>query len=184
VTSISSDAVDESVIERAQGGDAEAFAAIYRTYRGPVFGYLCRLVGDYETAADVAQDVFVKAYQAIGRTRPNLNLKPWLFAIATNQAVSHHRRRRLIEWMPLEQSWPEPCAPAEEERIATREALAAAMSTVPTDHLACLILRVQSGFSYEEIGSMLHIPAATARTRAFRTRLALHQALRVDEEGA
>ena len=88
---------DAAVIEQARRGDVSAFAAIYRAYRSPIVGYLCRLIGNPETAADLAQDVFVKAYQAIGRTRPDLDLKAWLFAIATNAAISHHRRRRLLE---------------------------------------------------------------------------------------
>ena len=84
--------------------------------------------------------------------------------------------------MPLELSEPEPGATGQEEQVATREALTAALATVPRDHLACLLLRVYSGFSYEEIGAMLGIPIATARTRAFRARLALANALRASEE--
>lgn len=179
--------IEPTVVELAQRGDAGAFDAIYRQYRPLIAGYLCRLVGNPETAADLTQDVFVSAYQAIGRTQPGLNLKSWLFTIATNRAITHHRRWRVRQWLPLGDS--ESASPGDnhlnavEARYATREQLNAAMATLPRDHLACFLLHVRDGFSYDEIGAMLGIPASTAKVRAFRIRAALASALMAREEG-
>lgn len=174
--------VEMDVIEQAQHGEVEAFAEIYRQYRRPIVGYLCRLVGNPETAADISQDVFINAYRAIGRTLPGLNLKAWLFTIATNAAVSHHRRRRLMRWLPLSDSELEPLVMGHEERYAIREQLLAAMATLPKEQLACVLLQAKAGFSYSEIGAMLGISTGAAKARAYRARLALASALAAIEE--
>jgi RNA polymerase sigma-70 factor, ECF subfamily len=175
--------VEVQVIERAQRGDAQAFEEIYRHYRSPIVGYLCRLVGNPEVAADLSQDVFVNAYQAIGRTQPGLNLKAWLYTIATNAAMSHHRHRRLLQWLPLGDSEPQSLVTGHEDRFATHEQLATAMAALPRDHLACLLLQARAGFSYGEIGTMLGISTSAAKARAYRARLTLASALAATEEG-
>jgi RNA polymerase sigma-70 factor (ECF subfamily) len=174
---------EAGMIERARGGDADAFETIYREYQPRIAGYLRRMVGDPDLAADLTQDVFVNAYRGISRTQPGLSLKAWLFTIATNAAFSHHRRRRLLRWLPLPDSEGEPSAPGQEDRFAAREELGAAMAALPRDQAACLLLHLRDGFSYEEIGGMVGISAGAARVRACRARLALARALRTGEEG-
>src|SRR3990172_10218363 len=77
------------------------FEAIYAMSQPRIAGYLARMVGDPDVAADLTQDVFLKAFRAIGQTKPGLNVKAWLFTIATNAALDHHRHRRLLRWLPL-----------------------------------------------------------------------------------
>lgn len=175
--------IEPTVVELAQRGDADAFDAIYRQYHPLIAGYLCRLVGNPETAADLTQDVFVNAYQAIGRTQPGLNLKSWLFTIATNRAITHHRRWRIRQWLPIGNAERQSDVDAVETRCANREELGAAMAALPKEHVACFLLHARDGFSYEEIGSILGIPASTAKVRAFRVRTALADALMAREEG-
>ncbi len=176
--------IEPIVVELAQRGDADAFDTIYRHYRPLIAGYLCRLVGDPETAADLTQDVFVSAYQAIGRTQPGLNLKSWLFTIATNRAISHHRRWRIRQWLPLGDAERQCSIDTPEIACANREELSAALTALPKEHVACFLLHARDGFSYEEIGSILGISAPAAKVRAFRVRTALADALMAREEGA
>lgn len=176
------DGLGLDAVERARRGDLPAFEAIYGAYRGRIAAYLARLVHDPDLAADLTQDVFVRAFRAIRETKPDLNLKAWLFAIATNTAISHHRHRRLIQWLPLEAA-PEPCAPeALEQRVADRDRLNAALATLPRDQAACFLLWAREGLTYEEIGKAAGISAGAAKTRAYRARLALARALRGREE--
>lgn len=170
------------LIERAQRGDQIAFEAIYGCYQARIAGYLYRMVQDPEVAADLTQDVFLRAYRAIGQTRPGLNLKSWLFAIATNAALSYHRRRRLLQWLPLDTSGDGPPTDSPEEGVSRRAELGAALATLPRDQAACFLLWAREGFTYEEIGRILGISPGTAKTRSYRARLALARALRASEE--
>jgi len=174
---------EADVVARAQRGDHGAFAAIYGQYQARIAGYLYRMVQDAEVAADLTQDVFVSAYRAIGQTKPGLNVKAWLFAIATNAALSHHRRRRLLQWLPLDQSSDGLAGDSVEEGVTSRAELTAALSALPRDQAACFLLWAREGFTYEEIGKMLDIAPGTAKTRSYRARLALSRFLRAYEEG-
>jgi RNA polymerase sigma-70 factor (ECF subfamily) len=175
---------DSLVVEDARRGDATAFETIYREYQPQIAAYLCRMVGDPETAADLTQDVFLRAYSSIGRTEPGLNVRAWLYTIATNAAMSHHRRGRIIRWSPLDESRRDAPTAGPEAAYGTNEELSAALETLPRDQRACLLLSARDGFSYEEIGRMLDITAGAAKTRAYRARLAMARALRTGEEGS
>lgn len=175
---------DAGVVESAQHGNRVAFEAIYRTYQPRIAGYLYRMVQDSEVAADLTQDVFIRAYRAIGQTKPGLNLKAWLFTIATNTALSHHRHRRLIQWLPLAPTDEGTPIAGPEECVADRAELTAALASLPREQVACFLMWAREGFTYEEIGSMLGISPATAKTRSYRARLALARALRAREEGS
>lgn len=159
------------------------FQTIYLAYQPRIAGYLCRVVGDPDVAADLTQDVFVKAYRAIGRTTPDLNVKAWLFTIATNIALDYHRHHRLLKWLPLDGWDREQRETDPQTSYADREELEAALSEVPKDQLACLLLQVRDGFSFEEIGGMLGITSGAARTRAYRARWMLARILRREQEG-
>src|SRR5689334_306010 len=81
------------LVARARAGDQAAFGEIFDQYQTPLVNYLYRVVGDWELAADLAQDTFLKAYQALPRTDEPLQLGPWLYRIATNTALDALRRR-------------------------------------------------------------------------------------------
>lgn len=92
---------DGELVEEARAGEHAAFAALVTRYQQAIGGYLFHLIGDREVAFDLAQETFVRAYRALGRTRPGLQFKPWLYRIATNLAYDHLRRRRRIAWISL-----------------------------------------------------------------------------------
>jgi len=159
------------------------FEAIYAMYQPRIAGYLARMVGDPDVAADLTQDVFLKAFRAIGPTKPGLNLKAWLFTIATNAALDHHRHRRLLLWLPLHGANVDPPEIDPHGHFGDKEELEAVLAALPKDQLACLLLQARDGFSFEEIGAMLGISTGAAKTRAYRARWALARALRRREEG-
>ena len=98
-------AIDEcdeaALVDRARSGNQAAFAALVERYQQPIGSYLARLLGDSEEALDLTQETFLRAYRAIGRTSPELFVRPWLYRIATNLARDHLRRRRRFAWLPL-----------------------------------------------------------------------------------
>lgn len=170
--------VGSDAVEPARRGDLGAFEAIYDTYRDRIAAYLFRLLRDPDLAADLTQDVFVCAFRAIGRTQPGLKIRPWLFAIATNLAISYCRHHRLLRWIPLDGA-PEPAAPDRiEQRVADRDLLGGALAALPPDQAACFLLWAREGLSYEEIGAAVGISTGAAKTRAYRARLTLARTLR------
>src|SRR5919199_6162972 len=111
---------EDGLVEQAQAGDREAFAALVQRHQQRLGGYLYHLLGDRDLALDLTQDTFVRAYTALGATRPGLALRPWLFRIATNLAYDALRRRRRIGWVTLsvaEDRAREEGAPLEEREV-------------------------------------------------------------------
>ena len=94
--------LEAGLVERARAGDHAAFAALVVRYQQPLGGYLARLTGDPDVAADLVQETFLRAYRALGATRPGLLVRPWLYRIATHLAYDYLRRRRRLAWVPLE----------------------------------------------------------------------------------
>jgi RNA polymerase sigma-70 factor (ECF subfamily) len=85
---------DATLFARARAGDPQAFAAIYERYHGPVTGYLYRRVRDTETAHDLTQETFARAYRHLTRTT-GTNLRGWLYRIAHNAALDELRHRQV-----------------------------------------------------------------------------------------
>ena len=84
---------DEELVRRLARGDAPALRALMDRYRGPLHGYLCRLLGSAPDAEDLFQDTFVRVLRHAARFDGKRTFRPWLYAIATNQAIDALRRR-------------------------------------------------------------------------------------------
>ncbi|HMA37013.1 MAG TPA: RNA polymerase sigma factor [Chloroflexia bacterium] len=164
-------AEDTLLVSRAQAGDREAFAALFDRYQTPIVNYLYRIVGDWETAHDLAQDSFLKAYQALGRTEPDLQIGPWLYRIATNTGLDALRRRKRITWVPFLEEFDPPAPGGDPGTIVpNQDAVHRALQEVPTDHRIALVLHLHQGLSYKEIGALLGIAPNLVAVRVFRGR--------------
>ena len=154
------------------GRDVEAvLVRLYQEYHGDICAYLCRLVGEPHLAEDLAHDTFVKAYRALDRLPEDANYRAWLYRIATNTALDHLRRRRLISWVPLFDNDRHPathtCFREESlEAIAVQRTLArlAPRYRIPLVLFAC------QGLSTHEIAAILKISQGAVKTRLFRAR--------------
>jgi RNA polymerase sigma-70 factor, ECF subfamily len=180
--SISSEpSADETQLVRAaQAGDGRAFAEIVRRYQRAMYRLAYGFVRSPADADDVAQETFVRAYQALGRFRVGEPLYPWLARIASNIALSQLRRRRRKPETPLEplleagQQWGTDDDPA--DRAASAEQtrhLREAMAELKPEHQAVLVLRVVEDLSYEEIAKALGVPPGTVMSRLSRARAEL-----------
>jgi RNA polymerase sigma-70 factor, ECF subfamily len=159
---------DASVVERAQAGDREAFAALVERHQQRLGGYLFHLLGDRELALDLTQDTFVRAYTALGGTRPGLALRPWLFRIATNLAYDVLRRRRRIAWVPLtivEDRADDDPAPIEEQQVVRL-----ALSRLRPEEQVVLVLCAVEDHSYAEAAATLDTTPDAVRKRVSRAK--------------
>ncbi|MBV9689618.1 MAG: hypothetical protein JO202_07890, partial [Ktedonobacteraceae bacterium] len=89
--------------EQVQKVDVAEFETIFLRFQAPITNFIYHTVGNREQAADLAQDVFVKAYKALlnGTVVQPAALSAWLYRIAANTTTDSLRRRRLISWLPL-----------------------------------------------------------------------------------
>src|SRR5688572_29006606 len=83
---------DEALARRAQAGDADAFAALVGRYQVTVLNLAYRMLGDSQEAEDVAQEVFIRAYQSLGRFDSSRRFFSWLYRIAINRCLSARAR--------------------------------------------------------------------------------------------
>lgn len=167
-----------ALVESARAGDHVAFEAIFSRYQQQIFNYILRIMGDSEEAYDLTQDTFVRAYLALPKTSPDLNLTPWLFRIATNLCRDRLRRRKVIRWQPLEGvlgvfQW-EDTSSYTPEREAIRNEQADAVHKVlqrlSPDHRLCLVLKEYQGLSCDEIGAIMGKSRSAVKSLLFRAR--------------
>src|ERR1051326_3725229 len=83
---------DGELVVRALAGREESFEELVRRYQRPIVAYVYRMVGDYDAALDLAQEVFIKVYNSLSRYRPEFKFSTWIYRIAHNAAVDHLRR--------------------------------------------------------------------------------------------
>jgi len=171
---------ETALLLRAQGGDPAAFSELVRRYQRAVYRVAYALTRNASDADDLAQETFVRAYQAIGRFRVGEPLFPWLARIATNQAISLFRRRKRRPETAIEplleagQQWgveDDPARAVEQDERA--RALEAAFARLSPEHQAVLALRVIEEQSYEEIAATLCVPIGTVMSRLSRARAEL-----------
>src|SRR6201989_897611 len=95
---------DSELVLRALAGREEGFEELVRRYQRPIVAYVYRMVGDYDAALDLAQEVFIKVYNSLGRYRPEFKFSTWIYRIAHNAAIDHLRRlgAARIEEMEIE----------------------------------------------------------------------------------
>jgi len=174
---------DQNLVERARAGDQHAFALLFEQYHAPILNYLHRMVSDRALAEDLAQDTFIKAYNALPRTKPDLAFKAWLYRIATNTAISHLRRGKIIKWLPFVSDREHPDERL--DRAVARQAdIAAVLDRLPKHYAAALLLRHYQGLSLAETAQALDITENAAKLRLFRARKAFAQIYGVTPEGA
>ncbi|WP_066707834.1 RNA polymerase sigma factor [Curvibacter delicatus] len=177
IDTLASDGSEDDWVRRAQEGDRKAFAELVRRHQRPVHRYLLRMLGSHDDAMELTQEAFIKAWQALPQWRPEAQFRTWLFRIANNTALDALRHRKLIEFVPLEDSFDVPGSEPDPEHQAqvTQEVrqLDASLKKLMPEHRQILLLREVEDMSYEEIGCVLSLNEGTVKSRLARARAAL-----------
>ena len=171
------DLSDHECAARAREGDRQAFTELVRRHQDAVYRFVLRMVGTRDEALDLTQDAFVRAWQALPQWQPGAQFRTWLFRIASNAALDALRRRRVVAFEPLDETFeaaadePDPQKRLElKQRVA---ALEASLAKLSAEHREILLLREVENMSYEEIGAVLALSEGTVKSRLARARAAL-----------
>ncbi|MGH2558331.1 MAG: RNA polymerase sigma factor [Thermomicrobiales bacterium] len=165
--------VDEGdLVARARAGDPVAFERLFELYHAPILNYLHRMVGDRALAEDLTQDAFVKAYRALPNTRPDLAFKAWIYRIATNTAISHMRRKKLVQWVPFLAGQEHASDERIDRAVSRKYDVEQTLEKLPRHYAAALLLRHYQGLSLAETAAALDITENAAKLRLFRARKA------------
>ena len=181
---------EAELVTELQGGSGAAFDWLVAHYSGPVYGLVVGIVSEPCDAADITQDVFLKAFKGIRGFRRGSTLKTWLYRIAIREALNHrrwlwrhHRDQSSIDaesengHAPVEiedaHGTPFDQAASHEVQQAVRQAL----SGVPAVFRSAVILRDLEGMSYEEVAEVLEVSVGTVKSRILRGRRLLREIL-------
>ena len=176
---------DRDLVATAITGVEGSFEELVRRYQRPISAYVYRMVGNYESALDLTQEIFIKVYGSLGRYRPEFKFSTWIYKIAHNSAVDHLRRNSTREQslihgtegdnfeLPVESGRLTP--EQESERKERRVEIEAVVRTLPANYRELIILRHSQDLTYEEIVEVTGLPLGTVKNRLFRAREMMRQ---------
>lgn len=175
---------ETELVQRAKNGDISAYALLVKEYSGGILAFINRMVPSNEDAEDISQEVFVKAYRALGRFKGHSSFKTYLYAIAKNECYSFLRKNNPVkismdEKTNLENStffpYPESSVESFAERKDFMEIVKESMKKLSPKYASVIQLFYYKQFSYGEISEILEIPMGTVKTHLFRAVQALRK---------
>ena len=166
------DSPDQELVRRFKAGEEQAFSELVRRHQGRLYGLAMRMVRESDDAADICQDVFVKAYQSLGSFREDSSVFTWLYRITLNYSVNHLRRKRLRESIAVNMGfgWLMDREVGPERGLARDDvgaAVAQAVAKLPPRQRAVFVLRQYEGLSHEEIAQTLSRSVGAVKANYF-----------------
>jgi RNA polymerase sigma-70 factor (ECF subfamily) len=179
---------DAEILAEVAAGDIDAYGKIVGRYRGRLYNFVFRFVSDRETAEDIVQETFLRAFRKRKEYRAIANFSTWLFTIAGNLAKSELRRRKRWRFfslhrdddsetgieLPDETYRPDKVVESSLADDQIHEAIAA----LPENYRQVILLRDVEGMAYQEIAEIVDCPVGTVKSRVNRARLKLQQRLK------
>lgn len=181
---------DVLLVERARGGDVQAFEKLVRQYDRQVFRIANHITQNREDAQDVVQDAFLKAYQKLDQFQGNSKFYTWLVRIAVNESLMRLRKRRTGKMVSIDEDvqtedgsmprdladWsPDPESLYGQSEMA--EILRKTVQGLPPGFRVVFVLRDVEGLSTEETAETLGLSVPAVKSRLLRARLQLRERL-------
>jgi RNA polymerase sigma-70 factor (ECF subfamily) len=174
---------DAECVKRVQRGDTESFEILVRRHQKATFNLIYRFLGDYDEAAEIAQEVFLSAYKSIHQFRGDAHFATWLYRIAFNHASTRrkslnsklHRELVFDGTEVLADGAIDPATSAERKEV--QQCVQRALNNLDPDDAQIILLRDLQDVPYEEIAATLDVPVGTVKSRLHRARQALKASL-------
>ncbi|MET9465646.1 RNA polymerase sigma factor SigM [Streptomyces sp. NPDC006544] len=171
---------DQELLSLHAAGDPDAFGELVRRHRDRLWAVALRTLGDREEAADAVQDALVSAYRAAHTFRGESAVTTWLHRITVNACLDRARKAASRRTAPLDDTdrlerllEPHESAEAPAERQDLHRQLLAALSTLPAEQRAALVLVDMQGYPVAEAALVLGVPVGTVKSRCARGRAKL-----------
>jgi RNA polymerase sigma-70 factor (ECF subfamily) len=176
---------DPELVANAARGLEGSFDELVNRYQRPISAFVYRMVGDYDAALDLTQEIFIKVYASLSRYRPEFKFSTWIYKIAHNAAIDHLRRTSSRERslsvgtetdnyeLPLEFEGLTP--EQQSEREERRGEIETVVRSLPTAYRELIVLRHSQDLTYEEIVDVTGLPLGTVKNRLFRAREMMRQ---------
>ncbi|MBI3780695.1 MAG: sigma-70 family RNA polymerase sigma factor [candidate division NC10 bacterium] len=170
------------LIQQAKEGDQRAFEALLKLHDRRVFVLIGSFIRRRQDVEDLAQDVFLKAYLALGGFRPGAPFAPWLKRIAVNTCYDHLRKIRRRPEMALDdlavsEKMYLAAGGGSDDRVAARDLAERVLATLPPKDRLAITLREVQGLEIAEIAHALGCTRPAAKVRLFRARRAMQATL-------
>lgn len=171
---------DVALMLRVRDGDRAAFDVLIERYRKPLLNVIARTIGRDTDAEDLAQDVFVRVYQAAPRYQPTAKFSTWLYTIAHRICLNHARAQTFRRWFslsgdddsddppndPPDLRTPDPATDLERREL--QRVVAQAVARLPERLRFAVVLRRYEELSYEESSEILGCSVTAAKLRVHR----------------
>tara|TARA_B100001248_G_C27380640_1_gene456757 strand:+ start:106 stop:753 length:648 start_codon:yes stop_codon:yes gene_type:complete len=170
--------LDWAIVQRVQNGEVTAFNQLVQKYRQPLFSTIYNMTGNREDASDIAQEVFIKAFQSIRRFRGQASFYTWLYRIAVNSSITFIKRakkQRFINYETIDETLVSTeileyfTAKTKTEKGALlkelQEKLNEALQKLSPKHRIVVILHEVEGMNHKEIADITKTSEGTVRSR-------------------
>ncbi|MDZ7263892.1 MAG: RNA polymerase sigma factor [candidate division KSB1 bacterium] len=183
---------DTNLMLRLKEGDQGAFRTLVERHKLTVLNLCLRFTGNRDDAEDLAQDVFIRVYQAAPRYEIRAAFTTWLYRIAVNVCLNHQRRKKILNFFSLnnrhsssgavENHLPELVLPqrpdSDLERKELQQLVQNAIESLPENQKSVLILHRYHDLSYQQIATVLQTTVSAVESRLHRAKMNLKKQLR------
>jgi RNA polymerase sigma-70 factor, ECF subfamily len=184
---------DEELLALFRQGRRDAFGVLVRRYEGELYGYLRRYLGDGELAEDVFQNTFIQVFTKLDQYEKGRPVRPWLYTIATHQAIDALRRQGRHQAVSLDQEREELAGadmpqllgllesrdPGPLEQLQgdeRRQLVRASVDRLPDFLRQVVVLAYFQSLKYKDIADILDIPVGTVKSRLHAALMRLQEA--------
>jgi RNA polymerase sigma-70 factor (ECF subfamily) len=169
---------DEELVARSTGGDPESFNLLIKRWERPIYALAYRTIGREDDARDVVQEAFLRAFRGLGGFKGQAKFSSWLYRITLNLCRDWMRRQRRapvvltpdgVDLVELAgESEGVETADAAVARKDLSRAVARAMSVLPEEQRAAIVLKEYHDLTFQEIADLLGCPLSTVKTRLYQ----------------
>ena len=167
---------ESKIIRRILSGDHEAYALLVENYKGPVYNLAYRLTGRHQDEEDLAQEIFIRAFEALERFNETKNFFPWLYTIALNVIRNHKKKKTPVPVRDIENpvflNTTDGNESLTSDEIVRRkqeaEILAVTIQKLPTPQQEAVVFRYYQELTFEEIAHIQGVSLGAAKMRVYR----------------